>query len=213
MPPGEEDPGRRPDLDGLDEVDADLQALALAMTNPVRTAILAELARKPGLGADELARATGEPAASVRRHLRDLLDAGLVRVAREVSRRGTLKRHYEPERRPLRIDAGQEALLSRSIRVGIALRILREIFGEARLALEAGTFLGRPERVLACTAAAVDGRGWAELAEIQAEALARIGRVCEESAARLDEERGHPVSVCAALLLFEVPARADEDAA
>jgi|GEM_PF-1078326 len=203
----------RPDLDGLEEADEELRALARAMTNPAHTAILVELARDPGaLDASGLARATGHPVAAVRRHLRVLLDAGLVRVVREEPRRGTVNRFYGPGPTPLRIGAGEEARLPRATLVRIAVAILREILGEARRSLGAGTFLGRPDRVLARVPATVDEQGWAELAAIQARALAEIERVCAESGRRLARERGRPLALTAALLLFEIPPRDAEDA-
>jgi DNA-binding transcriptional ArsR family regulator len=205
VPKGDEGSGRRPDLGELDDAERELRALARAMTHPVRTAILVELTRKPGLGADELSRVTEEPPTAVRRHLRQLFEAGLVDVTREESRRGTMKRYYQTVDWPLQISPAEEARLPRSARVEIALRVLCEIVSEARRSLEAGAFLKRPDRVLGWRPTVVDRRGWEELAGIQAEALSQIDRVCEESARRLAGEGDDPVAICAALLLFEVP--------
>ncbi len=202
---GDEAPREGPDLGELEEADGELHALALAMTNPVRTAILAELARQPGQGAAELAEATGEPGSAVRRHLRVLFDAGLVQVVREESRRGAVKRFYEPGRTPPRIGPDEEARLPQATRVRIAVRILREIMDAARHALEEGTFLARPARLLARVFATVDEQGWRELAEIQAHALAEAERVCAESARRVEEKGGDRLVVALAVLLFERP--------
>jgi DNA-binding transcriptional ArsR family regulator len=161
------------------------------------------LAIEPALGIDELAEFTGQPAWLVRRQIQILLDAGLVRIAREESRRGMSKRYYE-NLRPLVLDAVEDKALSPRDRRLTSVGALRAIIEDAGPAMRNPSFPERSDRMVAELSGRVDDRGWRELAELHREMLERVQTVMKESGERLD--RGaEPISVLSAQILLEMP--------
>jgi len=114
---GQETAGEPPTVRELDTVDK-LKALA----DPTRQAILAALTQSPDLpvmSVKELAAKLGEPQTKLYRHVRQLEEVGLIRVAATRMVSGILEQRYQASQRELRLSP----------------KMLRENVGDAEIAL------------------------------------------------------------------------------
>lgn len=187
-----------------------MEKVAAALSHPVRSALLNLLGMRPGSGATELARWSGQPVGSVRKQLKILVDDGLIRVDHQERRRGVAKRYYANAMEIFLEDADEE--LNERTMVLATLGILRLIFDGATRAVSGGTLTAREDRVVANTPGEVDEQGWKRLAELHAELVERIQEVLAESRARLEASGEDPsVNFTSGVILVESPLLEEED--
>lgn len=196
--------------DGVDG--EELNAFLATLANTGHLAIFRTLAFVPGMGSTELAARLDLPPAAVRRHLRALMELGMVHVKEREVRRGVQKLYFA-NTRPAWITEQHDATLSPRQRQTIDLNILRSIVADARRAIGSPGYGARPGRMVAGYPATVDVRAWRELSELQHETLERMTAIIDAGRARQSESGTdeEAISLRAALLLMEVPARGDED--
>jgi len=181
------------------------------MSHPVRSVLVNLLGARPGSGAAELARWSDLPIRRVRGQLKILADDGLIRVQREETRRGVVKRYYA-NAVELAFSEDDEEELSERTRFLATLGTLRLLFDGARRAVATGMVGTRPERVIGNTFSEVDEQGWLELAELHDNLLTRTQEVIAESRARLEASGEKPtVPFVAGVILLESPPLEDDD--
>jgi len=170
------------------------------------------LSTRPGSGAVELARWSGQPVERVRKQLKVLADDGLIRVQRQERRRGVAKRYYANAMEVVLPGPGDEELDERELLLA-TLGILRLIFDGATRAVSGGTLMAREDRVIGNTPGEVDEQGWKELARLHTQLLERIQEVMAESRARLEASGEDPaVFFTSGVILVESPPlREDEE--
>lgn len=181
------------------------EKVALAMVHPVRSVLLNLLGARPGSGAAELAKWSGEPIRRVRGQLKVLADDGLIRVERQETRRGVAARYYS-NALELVLTEEHDAELPEPLRRLVAITTVRLVIDSVKRAMSAGTLLTRPEWTFGNTQAMVDDQGWKELAELHNALLERTQEVVAESRARLEASGEEPnVFFTSGVMLFENP--------
>jgi predicted transcriptional regulator len=160
-----------------------------------RTASVAEVAEK--LEVDE---------STASEHLEQMLEAGLIEVADEVTRRGELTPRYRALVRALLSDE-EWATLSVDERRRLSAWIVEMINSDISEAIVAGTFGTRPDAHASRTISLVDEQGWRELTRIQDDALEASFAIQTESGERLAESGAEGMSVLSAMFCCELPGR------
>jgi DNA-binding transcriptional ArsR family regulator len=181
-----------------------IRRLARTMAHPLRYRLLNALASDSPLGADALAKRTGEPVHKVRRHLNTLVAAELVDVAREDESRGAIKRYFATERRPWTDIAGDRLLDDRDRRRS-TVGTVRVIFEEATGAANSPSLAKREDRLCANVSDRVDEQGWRELSELHHEMLARVMTIVAASRERLESGDEEPIGIISDQILLEAP--------
>lgn len=179
------------------------EALANAMSHPVRGSVLMILQEFGPKSAREVAADVGESADTVRYHLRRLRAEGLVESVEERARRGVVERFYRSVRAPF-VDDDEYSRLAPTQKMRLAVQILKAIFADTSKALRAGTLEGRVDH-LTRVRLRVDDQGWKELLKIHRTALDAVERVKEESEERCAAGEDGCIYVTSALLCFECP--------
>lgn len=202
--------GTRPGQDPLD--DKTLDALSQAMSHQLRTRLLHALAAEPGSAAEEVSEWLDEPLPTVRRHLRALVDAGLIEVKFSEERRGARKFYFVNKRTSM-FGIEDDAKLDDRVRRLAALGTLRNIFEDSQHAVADPSFGERHDYLTANVIGKVDERGWSELSELLHRTMHRAMEIVEESGERLrrDEKEETPIPVISALLLLQTPERSRPD--
>ncbi len=192
----------QPDVASLS---AELRAAVIeALRDPVRAQIFITIFERPGATISQIASRTGEPSHRVRRHLTRLLDAGIVVVDEESSRRNARERHYRTLVPPVILDEKDEAWTAdqrRRMAYSITQTIVRDI-GRAVRERTFGTRVGHAEVRIP---GQVDERGWDLLGAILTRAMERAEAVLFESSERLRLEGRAGIEAIADLLLFQQP--------
>jgi DNA-binding transcriptional ArsR family regulator len=193
---------------------ARVRKLAAALTDPVRSKLLGVLVVDSPLGADDLAVRIGEPEHRVRRHLNALVSAGLVTVAAEESRRGTMKRYFavKDRRAAWIVTPEEDAMLSDRERRRAALGTLRVIFDEATRAIANPRFGERNDTHILNVSDRVDEQGWHELSELHYETIDRVLGIIAESRERLDADGGKAIGIVSQQVFLETPQTLPDDA-
>jgi DNA-binding transcriptional ArsR family regulator len=176
-----------------------IEALAAAMSDPVRFAIALSISEAPGLTIREIAARVDQPHRRVRYQLGALREAGLVEVSSQGTRRGAIENRYSLTRR-LHLDGEGYDSLPAGLKTRIALEIFRQIAGEVEGAAAAGTLGTRPGSAEIRTVGTVDQAGWDRLAELSLEYLEKSSQVFEEAGRRV--EAGEIDGIRAAIGLF-----------
>jgi DNA-binding transcriptional ArsR family regulator len=195
----------RPAASRSPEEEGSFQALVEVMTgHPLRHRVLSAVCEQvQGRSIREIAARVGEPERRVRHQVEALLESGLIGVARQEERRGTVARYYRAERVPLIWSSEQE--LSESQLETLGTDILRLVMGDAAEAVRAGTFPSGDCQVYGRIRYPLDRRGCVELKEIYERALGEAERAARASAERAASAPEQPVEMVGALLLFEAP--------
>lgn len=202
-----------------------LQLLAAVMADPVRSKIFLAAA-EPEFMIDESARdgdsgitirhiaeLAREPRRRVRYHVDVLCEQGLVRVVDKRRRRGVIERFYRAACLPF-LSRDEVNALPGDRRQKILLETLKFIFSDATVALEAGTYMRRPEWAAVRVRAQVDEQGWEDLAAAHERARTECEEIVAAAKKRLGPAVKPPVEVGFANLLFEAAPRspgADRD--
>ena len=166
------------------------EVTAYAVGHRIRVQVLTIL-REGVYSPDEIARIIGEPTNKVSHHIKELLDAGSIELARTKQVRNTLQHYYRAVDLPYYSDEEIEAMTPQQRQVTAGL-VLQTIMAEAMAALWAGKMIDDPRVWLTSQWFNVDQQGrdeiadeqarsWERLHEIEAEALNRCARAGEEA--------------------------------
>lgn len=190
----------------------ELDASLATLTNPQRLAVYRTLALSPGMGSTELAVRLDLPPATVRKHLRALMELGMVHVQEREVRRGVQKLYFAHTRNAWLTDE-YDATLSCRQRRTVDLNVLRNIVADARRAIGSPDYGARAGRIVAGWTATVDDRAWRELSELQHEMLKRMNAIIDAGRARQSEtgREEEAIPIRTALLLLELPAEPDDE--
>jgi hypothetical protein len=160
-------------------------------------------------GAAEVAEALDLELPAAARLLDQMHDIGLTEVVGEALNRGAVEPRYRALVRVL-WDDEDWAALDLEEQKQMTAWIVEMISSDAREAVEAGTFVGRPDSHASRSIPAVDEQGWGELRQIYNDALDAVFAVEAASAERLAEKGEPGFPVLSALLCCELPPRGPE---
>lgn len=155
------------------------------------------------MSAAEIAAHLDVPAATVRRRLRKLVEAGIIECRGKTRRRGVLESLYSMRLGGGLIEYGELARVPQRLRDEGTIRLLRLMFREA---IESGEFHARPENVALRFPLPLDERGLVEARELHEALVRSIVEVAERAEDRIESERGETSLACATVLYFEAPA-------
>lgn len=187
--------------------DGPTEALLAALQHPLRARILAILTDRSA-STSEVVEAVDEPAAKVRYHLRALARSGLIGLQGARKRRGAREHLWFGRTSQLVENEHFESLSPTQIRATV-LHFLRLIFTDATAGLRDGSFDRRPDSFIVRYRTQIDERGWSELVAALRKTMLAIETVRNRSAERLGESGEEPLTITAALLLFELGATAE----
>lgn len=180
--------------------------LGAAVAHPLRSrclTVLAERAASP----TELAREFGRAVSNVSYHVRALKDLGLVEEVGTRPVRGTVEHYFRAMVLPC-ISAEEEAAMTTEERTVFARVITSVLAANADIAIEAGTFVERPDHHATRVPIRVDDQGWSEIAEAYMGLYERVDRIHAESAERLAGRPGDPgIPAVSFLAFFGMPER------
>jgi DNA-binding transcriptional ArsR family regulator len=189
---------------------AQLDAAERFMSDPLRRRILGIMAEQPEFTINQLAERLGETPRRIRHALDALIEARLVSVAGERSRRGTIERAYSGVRLPF-LWEGEWPRVDDFVRRQINLDTARSIFGDVGRGLSGDSFGENREWHLVRFWRELDEQGFEELLEIHRRAFAEVAAAYERAEVRIGEGAERSVPVMSALLLFEVAHWDQED--
>lgn len=176
------------------------EVVAYAVSHRIRVHILWILNEGTYTNA-QVAEIIGEPANNVANHMRELLDAGSIELAR-TQQRGNLSQHYyRAVKIPFYSQEDAEAMTpeQRQVTAGLA---VQSAAAEIMAALWSGT-LADPRAVLAWSPHTLDQQGREDLEEIEAQYLERAKEIEVESANRRAESGEAGQSIIVAMFGFE----------
>jgi DNA-binding transcriptional ArsR family regulator len=187
------------------------QQVLKALAHPIRVRILDVLSRQDASPSD-IAEELHVPIANVSYHVRHLANVGLVRLVREVPRRGAVKHYYRAQTRPW---AAACAELLR-VRQGMLGTTLDQIAPHVGAAAPEGTLSPR-EAQLSEVPLRLDERGWRAVASELTAVARRVEDIQKESDSRRSKAPpgSEPIEAELVMVLFEVAraARGDFEAA
>jgi len=150
---------------------------------------------------DQIAQIIGEPTNKVSHHIKELLDAGSIEVAKVEPVRNTLQHYYRAVEMPYYSDEEVAAMTPQQKQVTAGL-VLQQIMAEAMAAFWAGKMIDDPRICLAQRWFNVDGQGRQEIADEQERSWARIQEIEAESVNRCATSREETSSVIVAQMGF-----------
>jgi DNA-binding transcriptional ArsR family regulator len=151
---------------------------------------------------DELARIIGEPTNKVSHHIKELLDAGSIELAKTEQVRNTLQHYYRAVEMPYYSDEEMAAMTSQQRQVTYGL-VLQAIMAEAMAAFWAGKMHSDPRVWLTSCWFNVDAQGREEIADEQARSWDRVQEIEAESVNRCARSGENATSVVVAQLGFK----------
>lgn len=125
---------------------------------------------------DEIARIVGEPTGKVSHHIKELLDAGSIEVAKTERVRNTLQHFYRAVDIPFYSDEEAAAMTPHQRQVTVGL-VLQTMLAEIMDALWAGKLIDDPRVWLTSSWFNVDQQGREEIADEQARSWERIREI------------------------------------
>jgi DNA-binding transcriptional ArsR family regulator len=177
--------------------------IAKALSHPMRARILVILNERVA-SPNEIAETIHERLPNVSYHVRALLDLGCIELVDTAQRRGAIEHYYRAVVRPFFTDSDWKRI-PRSGRQAISDTVLQVIWEDASEAIKAGTFDSRPDRYLTHTPMVVDEQGWAEIADVMAQAYGKVEKIESQSARRLKKSKEAGVPTRVVLMQFESP--------
>jgi len=150
---------------------------------------------------DEIARAIGEPTNKVSHHIKELLDAGSIELAKTERVRNALQHYYRAVEMPYYSDE-EVAAMTRQQRQVTAGLCLQQIMAEAMAAFWAGNMVTDPRVWITQRWFNVDDQGRQEIADEQAQSWERIREIEAEALNRCAETGEDAESVIVAQLGF-----------
>ncbi len=177
--------------------------LAAAVSHPLRAKILTVFAERVASPA-EIGRQLGIPVSKIGYHVSALRDASLIEEVGSRPVRGTVEHFYRAVELPI-VSSEQETERSDDDRRAFSETILSVYAASASSALEAGTFLARPDHHHTRMTASIDETGWEEMTEAYMALYERLDEIRASASERMRETDAPAVRVLTYLALFEVP--------
>jgi DNA-binding transcriptional ArsR family regulator len=175
-------------------------ALIDAIEHPLKARLLTALAERPGVTIRQMAERLGEPPRRVRHQLGTLVEAGLVEVTAEESRRGVVERRYASR---VEVNFPSTDVISPELRLRFSQEVVRMLLGDIGVASSQGTFATAPDRFECRFYGEVDERCLEELVEIHERVYREIGEVVSAGRDRVRESGEPGTEIVSALLLFD----------
>lgn len=151
------------------------EVIAYAVGHKIRVQVLTILSEGV-YSPDEIARIIGEPTNKVSHHIKELLDAGSIELAKTEQVRNTLQHFYRAVEMPFYSDEEFAALTpyQRQVHVGL---VLQTVMAEAMAAFWAGKMVNDPRLWTTSRWFNVDQRGREEIADEQARSWERMHEI------------------------------------
>jgi DNA-binding transcriptional ArsR family regulator len=151
------------------------EVIAYAVGHRIRVQVLTILSEGV-FTPDQIARIIGEPTNKVSHHIKELLDAGSIELAKTQQVRNTLQHFYRAVETPYYSDEEVAAMTpqQRQVTAGLA---LQNMMAEAMAALWAGRMVGDPRLWLTSQWFNVDQQGRKEIADEQARSWERVQEI------------------------------------
>lgn len=182
-----------------------LEAILAHYEDPQAERLDSALAFRPAT-AEELASELGLPLQEARRLLANLLRVGLVESVEGRTKDDPVEGAYAYSKRGvLSEESVKDMSLAEQERYGA--RVTNLLDQEAREALEASTFILRPEYVLARVPMDLDEEGWREISDLLQNATDDVLDAIGRSQDRLADSGERPIRATAGVLFFEMPQR------
>jgi DNA-binding MarR family transcriptional regulator len=178
-------------------------ALIEALEDQLRAHVLLAVVDRPGATIGQIAARIGEAPRRVRHQVERLVEAGLIVIDAETTRRNARERHYRGVALPRIEEEGPD--WTDDQRREIALSVVKVIMADLDDAVRGQTFGTRAGHSIIRIPGEVDDRGWKELAAIMVSTTESLEGTMVRSAERLKEEGAAGREVISALLLFESP--------
>jgi hypothetical protein len=178
------------------------EVVGYALNHWIRVEILT-LLNEATYTPDELSQVIGEPTNKVSNHVRELLEAGSIELAKTEKVRNADQHYYRAVEMPFYSDEEAEAMTpqQRKVTAGLTLQCMT---AEAMSALQAGKLSDDPTGVLlAWRWFNLDEQGRADLTREQAENWERVREIEVESTNRRAESGEDAVSIVVAHMGFE----------
>lgn len=150
---------------------------------------------------DQIARIIGQPTNRVSHHIKELVDAGSIELAKTERVRNTLQHYYRGVEMPYYSDEEFEAMThqQRQVTLGLA---LQQIMAETMASFWAGKMVVDPRVWITQRWFNVDAQGRSDIADEQARSWERIREIEAESLNRCAESGDATESVIVAQLGF-----------
>ncbi len=175
------------------------------LAHPLCAAILTAL-EKGTATVSEVADRIGEAPNKTHYHMAKLEKYGCVEIVSERRGRGnTVARVYRRTTR-VQISSPDWEKLPLAARAAFTQRILSFMADDLKASLTAGVFEDRPDRHISRRPLQLDERGWADVAELLDQTLARANEIEAESVARnVASDSPPPISAYLHMTFFESP--------
>ena len=177
------------------------EAVAYAVGHRIRIDALAIL-NEGKASPNEIAKQIDEGVSKVGHHIKELHDSGCIELVGTEQRRGATEHYYRAIKRPLVSDETARALPPETKREFAAL-ILQAVMAEGLAALRAGKMDEDDDICLGWRSMSLDAEGRRELADEQADSLARVMEIEARSATRLAESEEEGSQTIAVVAGFE----------
>lgn len=177
------------------------ERVAFALAHRTRVYVLT-LLNEGVYSPDELARIIGEPVGNIAHHIKQLVDAGSIELAKTETRRNTLQHFYRAVQMPYYSDEEIAAMTveERQMTIGLTLQCL---MAEVMTAFWSGKMEADPRLWLSWRWFNVDEQGRQDLADEQERSWQRAQEIEAESAARCTQSGDETKSIIAAAAGFE----------
>lgn len=173
------------------------------ISHPIRIEALRVLQSRTA-SPKELAEELGESINNVSYHFKYLHLEDCIEIVSTAPRRGAVEHYYRAKATPAHA-GGSWPRLPEAIRAEISGVEVRNLFGEAIRALNAGTFDAGESRSLYWTPMDLDEEGWRQLRERQAAWADELEQINAEAAERLAKGDSAATRVVAGVIGFETP--------
>lgn len=180
--------------------------LGALVAHPLRSQCLTLLADRIASPA-ELATELEENLGNVSYHVRKLWRGGVVEIVEEKPVRGAMEHFYRAVKMPLFSD---EEIAEATVeeREVISRQVFSLMTANATTAVEAGTFVKRPDYHISRVPLRVDEDGWNEMRDLFEKTLEGVFEIQEKSAKRLGDTQDSGIPIIAFNTFFEMPERA-----
>lgn len=176
------------------------EVIAYAIGHRIRVQILVILSEGV-FTPDQIARIIGEPTNKVSHHIKELVDAGSIELAKTEQVRNTLQHYYRAVEMPYYSDEEFAAMTpqQRQVTLGLA---LQQIMAEAMAAFWAGKMVIDPRVWITQRWFNVDAQGREEIADEQARSWERVREIEIDSLNRCSDSGEETESVIVGQLGF-----------
>jgi DNA-binding transcriptional ArsR family regulator len=177
------------------------EVVAYAVGHRIRVQVLVILSEGV-FSPDQIAQMIGEPTNKVSHHIKELLDAGSIEVARTEQVRNTLQHYYRAVEMPFYSDEDMAAMTPEQRQVTYGL-VLQQVMAEAMAAFWAGKMVDDPRVWLGQRWFNVDKQGREEIADEQERSWERVREIEAESINRCATSGEDATSIVVAQLGFK----------